>query len=300
MIFEKINGLIAAPYTPYLPNGEVNTKMIPAYANKLINDGVKGVFICGTTGEGMLLTNEERKIVAEEWVKFSSMDFKVIVHVGTTSAKQSKDLARHAQDIGVYATGSMGPVFLQPGRMDELIAFCAEMASGAPDLPFYYYHIPVISGVDFHMPDFIKGANRQIPNFRGIKFTDHNFMAMQQCLKLDEGKWDILHGFDEILLAGLALGVKGAVGSTYNYMAPLYYGIIEDFNNGRMDAARKKQDISVKVVEVLLKYGGALVAGKALMKTQGIDCGPCRLPLKNLDEESFYSLARDFNSLVQK
>jgi N-acetylneuraminate lyase len=299
MKFEKIDGLIAAPYTPYLPNGEINTEIIADYAKKLKSDGLKGVFICGTTGEGMLLTLEERKTVAEEWVKYNSPDFKVIVHVGTPSTKQSKDLAKHAQKIGAYAIGSMGPIFLQPAKLPELLAFCAELASGAPELPFYYYHIPSVSGVHFSMADFIKLASSQIPNFRGIKFSDSNFMEMQLCLKLDEGKWDILHGFDELLLAGLALGAKGAVGSTYNYMAPLYNQIITDFEKGQIDAAREKQAVSVKVVEVLLRYGGAVVAGKALMKHVGIDCGPCRLPLKNLNEKSYKNLTNEFDSIIQ-
>ena len=297
MKFEKINGLIAAPYTPFLPNGEINTEIIPEYAGKLKNDGLKGVFICGTTGEGMLLTNEERKSVAEKWVEHNSMEFKVIVHVGTTSSKQSKGLAKHAQQIGAYAIGSMGPLFLKPGKLEELVAFCAELASGAPELPFYYYHIPSVSGIDLSMPDFINSASSQIPNFRGIKYTHNNFMEMQQCMKLDDGKWDILHGFDELLLAGLALGAKGAVGSTYNYMAPLYNKIIADFENGRIDEAREKQAVSVKVVEVLLKYGGAVVAGKALMKHSGLDCGPCRLPLKNLDEKSYKDLTNEMDSI---
>jgi len=300
MKIEKIDGLIAAPYTPYLPNGEINTEIIPDYAEKLKNDGLKGVFICGTTGEGMLLSNEERKSVAEKWVEHNSKEFKVIVHVGTTSSKQSKDLAKHAQQIGAYAIGSMGPLFLKPGKVEELVAFCAELASGAPELPFYYYHIPSVSGIDLSMPDFINSASSQIPNFRGIKYTHSNFMEMQQCMKLDDGKWDILHGFDEILLAGLALGAKGAVGSTYNYIAPLYNRIIADFENARIDEAREKQAVSVKVVEVLLKYGGAVVAGKALMRHSGLDCGPCRLPLKNLDEKSYKGLINEMDAISNK
>jgi len=299
MKFEKINGLITAPFTPYLPNGEINTEIIPDYAEKLKSDGLKGVFICGTTGEGMLLTNEERMTLAEKWAEQNSKEFKVIVHIGTTSSKQSKNLAMHAQKMGVYAIGSIGPLFLKPSKVEELVAFCAELASGAPKLPFYYYHIPSVSGVDLSMTEFIKVAAKQIPNFRGIKYTHNNFMEMQQCLNMDDGKWDILHGFDELLLAGLSFGAKGAVGSTYNYMAPLYNQIIVDFENGRIAEARKKQALSVKVVEVLLKYGGAIVAGKALMQYVGLNCGPCRIPLKNLDEKSRNDLSNEIDSILQ-
>ncbi len=296
MDLKKINGLIAAPFTPMKHDGEINPELIPAYAKKLKTDGVKGVFICGTTGEGMLMTNEERKTIAERWINEQTDDFKVIVHVGTTSVKQSKELAAHAQKAGAYAVGCMGPVFLKPTRVDELVGFCAEVASGSPGLPFYYYHIPSVTGIDLSMTEFLKNAKEKISNLAGIKFTHNNFMEMKRCLDLDDGKWDIMHGFDEMLLAGLSFGVKGAVGSTYNFMAPLYNGIIGDFKKGKIEDALEKQAFSIKIIEILIRYNGAIVAGKTLMKSVGIDCGKCRLPLKNLTEIQYADFIKDFES----
>ena len=297
MEIRKIKGLIAAPFTPMKENGEINPELIPAYAKKLKTDAVKGVFICGTTGEGMLMTSDERKTVAEQWVKEQTEDFKVIVHVGTTSAKQSKDLANHAQKAGAYAVGTMGPVFLKPTRVEELVGFCAEVAAGAPELPFYYYHIPSVSGIQLPMDEFIRKVSVQVPNFAGLKFTHNNFMEMKLCMDIDNGKWDILHGFDELLLAGLAFGAQGAVGSTYNFMAPLYNGIIRDFENGNIKAARQKQALTIKVVNILNKYGGPITAGKALMKQAGVDCGPCRLPLQNLKEPNYKNFTMEIESI---
>ena len=297
MNINKIEGLITAPFTPMKEDGSINVSVINSYAEKLKMDNLRGVFVCGTTGEGMLLTSEERRIVAENWIAEQRDDFKVIVHVGTTSSKQSCELAEHAQKMGAYAIGSMGPMFLKPARIEELVDFCKEIASGAPDLPFYYYHIPSISGIDLPMSKFIKLAAAQIPTFTGIKFTDNNFMEMQKCLNLDNGKWDILHGYDELLLAGLTFGAKGAVGSTYNFMAPLYLGIIEDFENGNIEDARKKQAVSVKIIEILIKYNGALVAGKSLMKTVGIDCGKCRPPLNNLSDNEYESFIKELDNV---
>lgn len=293
MGIKKTKGLIAAPFTPMNQDGSVNANIIGSYASKLKNDRLSGVFVCGTTGEGMFLTSEERMVVADHWIAEQTVDFKVFIHVGTTSAKQSKQLALHAQNSGAYAIGCMGPVFLKPSRLEELVGFCAEVASGAPDIPFYYYHVPSVSGINLSMSNFIIQASINIPNFAGIKFTDNNFMEMQQCLNLHEGKWDILHGYDEVLLAGLTLGARGAVGSTYNLMAPLYHGIIENFENGDMEEARKKQTKSVDIIAILIKHGGALVTGKAIMKTVGIDCGNCRLPLATLNEESLKNLIKD-------
>jgi len=287
MQINKITGLIAAPFTPMNSDGTVNLKIIPQYSNKLKEDRLKGVFVCGTTGEGMLMTNEERKEVAQNWIREQTENFRVIVHVGTTSSKQSKELAHHAQVTGAYAVGCMGPVFLKPSKIEDLVGFCAEVASGAPDLPFYYYHIPSVSGIDLSMSEFIKLAVQQIPNFVGIKFTDNNFMEMQQCLNMDNGKWDILHGYDELLLAGLSFGAKGAVGSTFNFMAALYNEIISDFESGKIEEARKKQIKSVKIINVLNRYGGAIVAGKRLMKTVGIDCGNFRLPVTKFNENVY-------------
>lgn len=294
MEIQKIKGLIAAPYTPMNGDGSLNTGLIPAYATKLKNDGVSGVFICGTTGEGMLMTPEERTQVADKWISEQTEEFKIIVHVGTTSSKLSKQLAQHAQSAGAFATGCMGPVFLSTSDVQLIAEFCAEVASGAPDLPFYYYHIPSVSGVNVRVASFIRVAQKIIPNLAGIKFTDNNFMDMQQCLDMDDNKWDILHGYDELLLAGLTFGAKGAVGSTYNYMAPLYRAIIEDFEKGDLFSARRKQLLSIKVVEILNKYDGAIVAGKALMKAVGLDCGPCRLPVKNLSRESYTRFIKEF------
>jgi N-acetylneuraminate lyase len=296
----KIKGLIAAPFTPMNEDGSLKTGVIPDYAAKLKKDRLSGVFICGTTGEGMLMTPEERMEVAEKWIAEQTENFKVIVHVGTTSAKLSGELARHAEAKGAYATGSMGPLFLPPSGVNELVEFCAEVAAGAPGLPFYYYHIPSVSGVKIPMFEFIKKAKKHIPNLAGIKFTDNNFMDMQQCLRFDSSRWDILHGYDEQLLAGLVFGAKGAVGSTYNFMANLYYGVIDDFEKGNMEAAREKQLFSIKIIEILNKYGGAIPSGKAFMKQAGIDCGPCRPPIRNVKEilhESFVQEMEQLNVL---
>lgn len=282
---EKIKGLIAASFTPFHPDGTLNLSVIPAYAEKLKKDGTSGVFICGTTGEGMLMTEEERMLVAESWVKEQTESFKVIVHVGSTSGKQSQKLADHAEKIGAFAFAAMGPMFLAPGNVFDLVKYCCTVASGAPNLPFYYYHIPTVSNVNISMPLFLKEAQQLIPNLVGLKFTCRNQMEMMQCLHADNGKWNILHGFDEELLMGLASGATGAVGSTYNYIAPLYSQIIAAFEKGDIEQARMLQLESIKFIDILIKYGGGVAGGKPVMKFIGIDCGPLRAPAHNITEE---------------
>jgi len=294
---QKLTGLIAAPFTPMDNNGALNLGLVAKYASKLKKDGVRGAFICGTTGEGMLMTLEERKAVAEKWIEEQNDNFKVIVHVGTTSAKQSEDLARHAQQAGAFACGCMGPMFLKPSNVEDLVTFCAQVASGAPDLPFYYYHIPCVSEVNLPMPEFLEKAQIVIPNLAGIKFTHRNMMEMLQCLKADEGKWDILHGFDEELLCGLTLGAKGAVGSTYNYLAPLYLRLMKAFQDGNLEEARDCQYKSIKFIEILIRFGGGVIGGKPIMKFIGLDCGSLRTPAHSFNADELKKYEKELEAL---
>ncbi|SDM70005.1 dihydrodipicolinate synthase family protein [Kriegella aquimaris] len=294
---QKINGLLAATFTPFYKDGSLNLSVIPAYAKKLKEDNVTGAFICGTTGEGMFLSLEERKLLTETWIKEQTDDFNIIVHVGTTSVLQSNDLAKHAQQTGASAISAMGPVFLPPSKTSDLVDFCASVANGAPDLPFYYYHIPTISHVNLPMTEFLQASKQKIPNLAGIKFTHRSMMEMIQCLRMDDGKWDILHGFDEELLMGLAAGAEGAVGSTYNYLAPLYNKIIKAFRAGNLQEARELQYKSINFVEILIKYGGGVAGGKPIMKFMGIDCGPLRTPAHNISEDETANYLNELRKL---
>ena len=153
---EKIIGLIDAPFTPMKPNGDVNLEPIPAYAAMLAKNGLKGVFINGSSGEGYMLTTGERKALAEAWVKAVPAGFKVIVHVGSCCLRESVELARHASAIGAWGIGAMAPPFPKIGRIEELVKYCETIAAAAPQLPFYFYHIPAFNGAFLSMYDFLK------------------------------------------------------------------------------------------------------------------------------------------------
>jgi N-acetylneuraminate lyase len=177
------------------------------------------------------------------------------------------------------------------------VRFCAEVAAGSPELPFYYYHIPTVSDVWLPMPDFLKKAQLVIPNLAGIKFTHRNMMEMLQCIQLDGGKWDILHGFDEELLCGLSMGAQAAIGSTYNYMASVYHKLMDAYKSGDMETARSFQSISVKFIEILIRYGGGVIGGKAVMKMVGLDCGPLRAPARNLTDKEFDQYKKELEDI---
>ena len=168
---EKIKGLIDAPFTPMLANGDINLEPIPAYAAMLAENGLKGVFINGSSGEGYMLTAEERMALAEKWIAAAPAGFKVIVHVGSCCLRESAKLAAHAAGIGAWGIGAMAPPFPKIGRIEELVKYCEVIASAAPGLPFYYYHIPAFNGAFLPMLDLLKAVDGRISNFAGIKYT---------------------------------------------------------------------------------------------------------------------------------
>lgn len=277
-----LTGLIAAPHTPFTPDGALNVAAIPRQADILVANGVTGAFICGSTGESHSLTTAERMKTAEAWrAAIGSRPLKLIVHAGHNCIEDAKTLTAHAAIIGADAVSVMAPCYFKPATVDDLVAFCAPVAATAPALPFYFYDIPALTGVHLSMVDFLEKGAPSIPNLAGLKFTSTNLMSLQECLKAGDGRFNILFGCDEMLLAALALGVHGAVGSTYNYAAPLYQEILKAYAAGDLETARALQMKSVKLVEVLCEYG-VLAAGKAIMGMLGAECGPVRPPARAL------------------
>lgn len=289
-----INGLIAAPFTPMHPDGSLNLGLIPEYYAMLVGNGINGAFICGSTGEGVSLTTEEKMAVAEAWAacKGKQHGFSVMQLVGGTCLADCKQLAQHAASAGLDAVSFLAPYYFKPANIDVLAACCAEVAAAAPELPFYYYHIPVLTGVNFPMVDLLKAVDGRIPNFAGIKYTHEDLMDYLSCLNYGNSKFNILWGRDETFLSALAIGAKGAVGSTYNYAAPLYHQLMDAFHAGDLEHAASIQQKAIDMIELLGKYGG-IATGKAFMKLIGLNCGEFRLPVKNMNKAAFEHFTLD-------
>lgn len=289
-------GLIAAPFTPFRPDGSLALEVVPQLARLLAGNGVSGAFVCGTTGEGYSLTMDERRQVAAAWRHATPPRLKLIVHVGHSSAGESRALARHAVEIGVDAISTIAPSFFKPPGVAELVAWCRDVAAAAPDLPFYYYHIPSMTGVSIPVADFLREADGKIPTLAGVKFTYEDLDDFRAARAFGGGKYTILFGRDEILLRGLQLGAPGAVGSTYNYAAPLYRRVMQAFAAGDLATAERGQANSRGFIDVMNAAGG-LPAGKTIMKLIGVDCGPVRLPLRNLTPDQQQKLRSDLDAV---
>jgi N-acetylneuraminate lyase len=282
---EKINGFIAAPFTPMLKDGTLNLDAIPDYADYYVRNKVDGAFVCGTSGEGFLLSREERKKLAEKWMEASPGNFKTIIHIGGPVVSESRQLAKHARDIGAWGMGTIAPVFFKPSRINDLVEYCAALASAAPELPFYFYHMPSMTGVCLPMVEFLELASDRIPNLAGIKYTHEDLYEFSRCMQVKNGRFDMLHGRDETLLAGLAMGATGGVGGTYNHAMGIYRDIRSSFLKGDLETARGLQAKSQSFVNILIRYRGNVIAGKRIMKFLGLDCGPNRLPIQNITDE---------------
>lgn len=298
MTIQKLEGLIAAPFTPMKKDGSLNPDLIPDYYQLLKRNKITGAFINGSTGEGASQTMDEKKAVVNAWADAAKEDegFKVITLVGGTSIADCITLAQYAKNKGLYGIAFTAPFYYKPADVRQLASCCIAVGKSVPEMPFYYYHIPALNGVNFPMIDLLKEVDGTLPSFAGIKYTHEDFMDFLSCLNYKEGKYDLLWGRDENMLSALVLGCKGAVGSTYNYAAPLYHQLINAFNENDLNCARKLQQQAIDMISLLGKYGG-MATGKSYMKLIGLDCGEFRLPVKNMSKEEFGLFKKDVKEL---
>jgi N-acetylneuraminate lyase len=290
-----LHGLTAATHTPFHADGSLNPVAVEQQAAHLEKNGVSTVFIGGTTGESASLSLEERLALAKRWlavVKGSAL--RVIVHVGSNCLADSRALAAQAEKLGAAAIAAVAPSYFKPRTLDALIACCTEIASAAPETPFYYYDIPAMTGVSFSMTEFLAQAPERLPTLAGLKFTNPDLMAYLQCLRC--GDWDIPWGLDEWLLGALATGAQGFVGSSYNFAAPLYLRLMAAFARGDMEAARMEQHRSTQLIALLARHG-YMGAAKTTMGMLGVDVGPARLPNGSLSAEQARTLRTGLEEL---
>jgi len=216
--------------------------------------------------------------------------------VGHNCLQDSRELAAHARQVGAVAVATLSPSYFKPADVESLVDWCAQVAEQAPELPFYFYDIPAWTGVHLSMFDFLKIGGNKIPNLAGIKYTNTDLATLQRCLRFEDGRFDILFGCDESLLAGLSLGCQGAVGSSYNFAAPIYWGVINAYNEGDSKSARLWQERSTEMISVIARFC-YMGAAKAVMRMVGVNCGPVRLPLRSPDSEALKRLEKELGQI---
>ena len=293
----SFEGLIAAVHTPFKTDGSLNLRAVEAQAEHLSRNGIGGVFVGGSTGESHSLTVPERLALAERWAAvLRGTGLPLIVHVGHTCIGDAATLAAHAERLGAAAISALAPSYFKPANVARLVECFEPVVRAAPHTPFYYYDIPSMTGVSLSVPAFLAAARRRLPTLVGIKYTCADLMQMQECMRADGGRWDVLFGVDEHLLAGLALGARGAVGSSYNFAAPIYLRLIRAFEAGDLAAAREHQWRSVRMIRALATLG-YMGAAKAVMGMLGVDVGPARAPNGNPTPAQRRQLRRDLEAM---
>ncbi|MFO1045880.1 MAG: dihydrodipicolinate synthase family protein [Planctomycetaceae bacterium] len=293
----KLNGLVAATHTPFHPDGSLNLSIVEKQAEHLLRNQVSTAFIGGSTGESHSLNVDERLALTTRWMEVvRGAPLRVVVHVGSNCLTDAATLARHAEHSGASAVAALSPSYFKPKNVETLVACASQIASAAPATPFYFYDIPVLTGVSLSMPDFLVQGREAIPNLAGLKFTNPDLMAYQCCLRANQGAFDVPWGCDEILLAALSMGATGAVGSTYNFAAPIYNRLIAAFAAGDLQAARSEQFRAVQMIQILVRYG-FIAATKGVMGMLGVNVGPARLPHAPITSEQSSALQADLESV---
>lgn len=286
----KLSGLIAATHTPFTTEGALNLRVVEQQAAHLVANGIDCAFICGSTGESHSLTVDERLQLAERWFEVArGSRLQIVVHVGANCLADAVTLARHAQKQNATAVAALAPSYFKPAGVEPLIACCEQIAAACAETPFYYYDIPSMTNVNLSMVSFLQQAGNRIPNLAGLKFTNNDLVTYQLCRAVDNGRFNLLWGVDELLLAAYTFGATGAVGSTYNFAAPVYHRLLAAYAAGDLATARAEQLRSIRLVQLLVARG-YIGSAKALMTLQGVDVGPPRLPNSILTPEQLMDL----------
>jgi len=278
---QSLHELVAATHSPFHADGSIATEVVRIQASFLAANGIRTVFITGSTGECHSLTREERLALYDAWAEAgAAAGVAVIAHVGAHSIDDARALARRARGLELSAISTVAPSYYKPRDLAALIDWCAAIAAEAPNLPFYYYDIPVMTGVSFPMERFLAEAPARIPSFAGIKFTNLDLVSFRRSLDAAGDRFDLPWGVDEALLAALATGARGGVGSTYNWAPKLYFELMDAFRRGDLSEARRLQSLSIAMVDAIAATG-FMGTAKALMTRLGVPVGPARRPLDN-------------------
>jgi N-acetylneuraminate lyase len=285
----EFRGLVAATFTPMHDDGRLRLELVPEIVIRLLERGISGLYVCGSTGEGPLLTDDERRAVAAAYVDAAAGRVPVAVQVGHASVRASRDLADHAQAVGANAVSATPPTYFRPASPTDVVACMAEVASAAPSLPFFYYHIPEVTGVRVDVAEVLAQGAEKVPNLAGVKFSSP---AVFEFANVDLARFDVLFGVDEMLISGLVAGAHGAVGSTYNLIPEVYRQAMEALAGGDMAAAQRHQRTATQLVLRVIR-GRSLPFLKAAMEFTGLPVGPTRLPLRSVDAAELACLRDD-------
>lgn len=276
---KDFKGVYAALMTPFDANGKVDYDALSALADHCISSGLHGLYVGGSTGEGFLLTEEERMDVFRAVGKKMAGKCKLFAHVGAISTDSAIRMAKVAADSGFDAVSAVAP-FYYAFPLEAIKGYYKDIMD-ATDLPMLMYNFPNAGGFN-GMLDVVNSfiADEKL---LGIKHTSQNLFELEMFKHLARDLF-VFNGFDEMLIAGLSMGADGGIGSTYNFMPQIILDIYNSFNRGDIASAQKAQDKANRIIEAMLPFG-VFQMEKEILKNLGVPCGECRKPFLPLSEE---------------
>lgn len=290
---EGFKGIYAALMTPYAENGTVNYTEIKKLVRYLIGKGIDGFYVCGSTGEAFVLTQEERKRILETALEANNGEKKVIAHVGQISTDQACDLARHAAAAGADAISAISPFYYRFDT-EEIKAYYGDIMDAAK-IPMFLYNFPGISG--FSLTPEILDDICGMGDVAGVKFTSNNFYELEQ-MRNRHPEITIWNGIDEMLSSGLIAGAEGGIGSSYNIACPIAKSIYENVRSGNIDEARSFQSKLNDVIALSTRNGRHITVVKAVLELEGFHMGRSRRPFAQLSESAKADAAQIYKEYV--
>lgn len=280
----KYKGIIPAFYACYGDDGEVSPERVEAFTEHLIKKGVKGVYVGGSSGECIYQSVADRKLVLEHIMKVAKGKLTVIAHVACNNTADSKELAAHAEALGVDAIAAIPPIYFHLPEY-AIAEYWNDISSAAPNTDFVIYNIPQLAGVALTMPLF-----REMKKNPRVVAVKNSSMPVQdiQMFKMEGGEdFVVFNGPDEQLVSGLAIGADGGIGGTYGVMPELYLKIKELMEEGKVAEAQEIQYAADEIIYGLFACHGNMYAviKEILRIREGIDIGGVRKPLPELIPE---------------
>lgn len=288
----RYSGIAAALVTPYTKSGDVHYAELKRLVRYLIGQGIDGFYVCGSTAEAFLLTQEERKNILEAVVEETAGEKYVIAHVGQISTDLAVDLALHAKSAGADAVSAISP-FYYKFSVNEIKSYYFDIMEQS-DMPMFIYNFPNFSG--FNLTSDLLDLFCENSRVAGVKFTSSDFFQMER-MKTNHPELAIWNGYDEMLLSGLAAGADGGIGSTYNCMCPLIRGIYDSQRAGDFAAAQRYQQRANGMIELICKHG-VFASVKALLEQEGFTFNGCRKPFAPITDEGREELRAAYSRYV--
>ena len=286
-------GIFTALLTPFDKENKINEKALEALIKHNLSMGVKGFYVCGSTGEAFLLSTDERKQVMEI-VKDCAKGATLIAHIGSVNEAEATDLAKCAEKLGYNAISSVAP-FYYKFSFEEIKGYYNRLADSV-NIPMLVYHFPAFSGVNMGVGEISQFLEND--KFMGIKFTSNDFFTLEQ-VKSKFPQKIVYNGFDEMFLSGLSMGADGGIGSTYNFMADKFVKIQKLFSENRIAEAQEVQREANRIITLLCKFG-VMQAEKEVLCQLGLDFGECRKPFLSLNDEQKAIVAKEIIPFVKE